>query len=177
MKGTIIYKGRYGATRQYAEWLSETLELNLSSADEHDISDNSNSFFILGSSVYIGKIQLRKWLQRNKAYLLNKKIFFFLVAGTPPSEKEKLMSYINPGMPEELKKNCSFYFLPGRCDIQKLSWKDKFMLRMGARLAKDPADRANMVKPYDEVKKENLDKLLFDVRSYARLKSADMMVG
>ena len=175
MKGIIIYKGKYGATRQYAEWLSQELDLNFSLADELDINDNSNRFFILGSSVYIGKLQLSKWLQRNKKYLLNKKIFFFLVAGTPPSETEKLMGYIKTGIPEEIQSNCSYYFLPGRLNMEKLSWKDKFMLRMGARLAKDPADRANMLRSYDLVKKENLEKIILDVARHSKKETVDVM--
>jgi hypothetical protein len=43
---------------------------------------------------------------------------------------------------------------------------DKFMLKMGAWLAKDPEDRGNMLSDYDEVKKENIPELTAAVRQY-----------
>ncbi len=167
MKGIVIYKGKYGATSQYAQWLGEELGLQVKSADtvKHDEA-GSFDYLILGSSVYIGKLQLEAWLSKNEEILTGKKIFFFLVAGTPPSETEKLMSYIRKGIPELLFPFCEYYFLPGKLDMKVLSWKDKFMLRMGARLAKDPADRVNMLTPYDNVKKDNLLTLMEDVHRF-----------
>lgn len=167
MNSVIIYKGKYGATQQYAQWLSEELGLRVDSAV--NISGDAIKpfdYLILGSSVYIGKLQLTSWLLKNEKILAGKKIFFFLVAGTPPSETEKLMGYINKCIPGSLISSCEFYFLPGKLDIKALSWKDRFMLRMGARLAKDPADRANMLTPYDKVKKENLAPILENVRRF-----------
>jgi hypothetical protein len=49
---------------------------------------------------------------------------------------------------------------------RKLSWIDRFMLKMGARLAKDPADRKNMLTDYDDVRKENLREITAAIRKF-----------
>ena len=34
MQGHIIYQGKYGATRQYADWLNEMLNIPVSTPDK-----------------------------------------------------------------------------------------------------------------------------------------------
>jgi menaquinone-dependent protoporphyrinogen IX oxidase len=165
MKGIIIYKGKYGATQQYAEWLGAELSLPVMTTE--DIKETQLSqydFVLIGSSVYIGKLQVRKWLKKNLTFLRSKKIFLFQVAATPPEEKEKRQAYNHTSIPSAIMKNCAFYFLPGRMIMQKLSWKDRFMLKMGARLAKNPDDRKNMLTDYDDVRKENLMEITAAIR-------------
>ena len=105
MKGIIVYKGKYGATRQYAQWLGE--ELNLPVFPAADLQTDSLlqcDFIIIGSSVYIGKLQISKWLSNNQAAIRGKKIFFFQVAATPPEKKEKLNGYFRSGVPGEIRE-------------------------------------------------------------------------
>lgn len=161
MKGVVIYKGKYGATRQYAQWVGEELNfpvLKTSEAEQQQIKDAD--LVILGTSVYIGKLQVAKWLKENLTILANKKLFLFLVAGTPPDQKQKLDAYIQGGVPEEIRGRCEIVYLPGRLTINKLSWPDRFMLKMGARLTKDPNDRKTMLTDYDLVKKEKITPLI-----------------
>ena len=61
MKGVIVYKGKYGATRQYAEWLGAELKLAVQQAE--DLTKEKLSLFdyiIMGSSVYVGKLLMKK---------------------------------------------------------------------------------------------------------------------
>lgn len=161
MKTVIVYKGKYGATRQYAWWAGEELGCPVLTADEVQEKDIAEAdSVILGTSVYIGKLQITKWLKKYASLLRNKKLFLFLVAGTPPDQKEKLDAYIRAGVPEEVRQQCEIFYLPGRLVMKKLSWFDRFMLNMGARLAKDPADKKNMLTEYDHVKKEHITGLL-----------------
>lgn len=167
MKGIIVYKGKYGATQQYAQWLGHELNLPVYTAAELQKKELSLcDFMIIGSSVYIGKLQISQWLRDNLDVTRGKKIFFFQVAGTPPEEKEKLETYIRSGVPEELRHNCEFFFYPGKMVIQELSWTDRFMLKMGARLAKDPAAKKGMLTDYNHVKKENITELMNAVKSF-----------
>jgi menaquinone-dependent protoporphyrinogen IX oxidase len=104
MKGIIIYKGKYGATQQYAQWLATDLNLPVVNATERQSDDLSlYDFIILGSSVYIGKLQLSNWISSNLPAIRSKKIFFFQVAATPPDQKEKSETYIRSGVPEEIR--------------------------------------------------------------------------
>jgi menaquinone-dependent protoporphyrinogen IX oxidase len=168
MKGIIIYKGKYGATLQYAEWLGEDLRLPVRTAEHiKEAQLNQYDFLLIGSSVYIGKLQIRKWLERNRTFLRNKKIFMFQVAGTPPSEKEKRQTYNRSSIPEAIINSCEFYFLPGKMVVKKLSWKDRFMLKLGARSTKDPAAKKAMLTDYDDVRKENIEQLVNRVREFS----------
>ena len=66
MKGIIIYKSKYGATSQYAHWLSE--ELKLPAREPEEITSNELAdcdFIIVGSAVYVGNLLIRKWLKKH----------------------------------------------------------------------------------------------------------------
>ena len=170
MNGIVIYKGKYGATEQYARWIGE--ELSLPVVDSKDIKENDLSYYdflLIGTSVYIGKLQIQNWLKDNLNYLRGKKIFLFQVAATPPEEKEKRQAYNRASIPEEIMKDCEFYFLPGRMFMQKLSWKDRVMLKMGARLTKDPKAKKGMLTDYDNVRKENIAALLNSVQEFSAI--------
>ena len=167
MKGIIIYKGKYGATRQYAQWLGETLNLQVANADKIPGETLPGyDFFIIGSSVYIGKLQISKWLKVNQAILKGKKIFFFQVAATPPDEKEKLEAYIRSGVPEEIRSQCEFYFYRGKMIFNDLSWKDRLLLKMGASLIKDPVVKKGMLTNFNDLKKENIVPMVNAIKEF-----------
>jgi menaquinone-dependent protoporphyrinogen IX oxidase len=167
MKGIIIYKGKYGATRQYADWLSEELKLPAIPAGNRGDKDTRDyGYVILGSSVYIGKLQLKQWLKKHAGELVNKKIFLFVVCGTPAKETEKLNSYTRSSVPPEIVEKCSVYYLPGRLIYNGLSLTDKFMLRMGAMIASQAETKKAMLTDYDQVRRENLNGLIKDVRVF-----------
>jgi menaquinone-dependent protoporphyrinogen IX oxidase len=167
MKGIIIYKGKYGATRQYARWLGD--ELYLPIADSDDISKTvltGYDFLVVGSSVYIGKMLLKGWLRNNVAAIQGKKIFLFMVSGTPPDKKEKLERYVQASVPAEIRSGCEIFFLPGRLVMKNLSWLDRIMLKMGSKLTKAPDEKKEMLTEYDDVKKENIQELKAAVNKF-----------
>jgi len=173
MKGIIIYKGKYGTTAQYAQWLAEELNLPvLSSEITDEVTLQEYDHLILGTSVYIGKLQIASWIKHNLPFIRNKKIFLFVVAATPPNEKEKLEAYVNSGIPVEIREKCQVYYLHGKMKISELSWKDRLLLKMGAWLAKDPQDRKKMLTDFNSVKKENIKGIITDVKEYAGTKVA-----
>lgn len=169
MKGIIIYKGKYGATRQYAKWLG--LELGLpvvSTINIHGKQLKDFDYLLIGSSVYIGKLQVKDWLKENADMVEGKKIFFFQVAAAPASDLEKRMVYNTSSIPQKLIPYCKFFFLDGKMTMKNLSWFDRFMLKMGARLTKDPQAKKHMLTDFDRVKKENLNEMLSAVRAHLK---------
>ena len=173
MKGIIIYQGKYGATKQYAAWLSN--ELNLPAVSAANIQGSQLKDFdylLIGSSVYVGKLKIRNWLKEHAGQLEGKKIFFFQVAAAPAADLEKRMVYNSSSIPVRLIPFCQFYFLEGKMIMKHLSRFDRFMLKMGARLTRDPEAKKHMLTDFDRVKKENLDGLLRAVRAYLKPSSA-----
>jgi len=170
MKGLVIYKGKYGATKQYAMWIGQELQLPVASADRFPVDELSRyDYFILGSSVYIGKLEIRKWLKKNFNILLSKKIFFFQVAASPVGQIEKRESYNKASLSSDILKRIKVYYLPGRMIMRNLSAWDRFMLKMGARLTKDPVEKKKMLTDFNDVKKENIMPLVKSVRSFTNI--------
>jgi menaquinone-dependent protoporphyrinogen IX oxidase len=167
MKGIIIYKGKYGATRQYADWLGD--ELYLPITESEDISKTlltNYDFLVVGSSVYIGKMLIKGWLRKNVAALQGKKIFLFMVSGTPPDKKEILERCIQASVPAEIRNSTEIFFLPGRMIRKNLSWTDNLLMKIGTMFAKGPEAKKEMQMEYDDVKKENLQELTTAINKF-----------
>ena len=166
MNGLVIYKGKYGATKQYAMWIAQELQLPVASADRFPVDELPKyDYFVLGSSVYIGKLEIRDWLKKNFDLLRNKKIMLFQVAASPIEQIEKRESYNKASLPTSILKKIQFYYLPGRMIMRNLSGWDRFMLKMGAKLAKDPLEKKAMLTDFDHVKKENVHPIIEAIRT------------
>ncbi|MES1213939.1 MAG: flavodoxin domain-containing protein [Bacteroidota bacterium] len=177
MKGIIIYKGKYGATQQYADWAGAAMRLPVMASHEcrkQDIADCD--FLVLGTSVYIGVLVLREWIKENLDVLMGKRIFMFVVSGTSLDDKVKLESYIQNSIPERLRQHCEIYFLPGKLNYKKLSWSDKLLLRIGAMLAGKGDQRKAMLSGYDSVKKENLMQMMNDIAAFSKSNSLNAVI-
>ena len=163
MKPIVIYQGKYGATQQYAQWLADSMGCRVFQTGELTNELKSADLLILGSSVYIGKLQLRDWLKRNAEQFRNKTVFLFIVCGTPPEKRTQLEGYVKSSVPESLRERCHISFLPGRLVYKKLSGMDKFLLRIGAWLS-DAQTKKSMLTDYDAVKRENLEPLIKEIK-------------
>lgn len=167
MQGVIIFKGKYGATEQYAEWLAEKLNLPvIHAANINGEALKKYDFLVIGTSVYIGKLQIASWLRNNLSFIRQKKIFFFQVAATPVDQLEKRQAYNTAGIPNELQHNCEYYYFPGKMIRKNLSWKDKFMLKMGAILAKSSAEKKTMLTDYDNVAISHIKEIAAAIENY-----------
>jgi menaquinone-dependent protoporphyrinogen IX oxidase len=167
MKGVIIFKGKYGATWQYADWLASALNVPAMKIDRVTGENLSKyDFLVIGSSVYIGKLLIKDWLKQNLPSIQNKKIFLFIVCGTPPGEKGKLNKIAEDNIPVEIRNKSAVYFLHGQMIKKNLTWSDRFMLRLGSLLARDPEDRKNMWQDFNDVKEENILPLIQTIKAY-----------
>jgi menaquinone-dependent protoporphyrinogen IX oxidase len=167
MKGAIIFKGKYGATRQYADWLGQELSipvLDLSHAGPEEVVQYD--YLVIGAAVYEGRTLHRKWLHKHVAGLKNKKLFHFIVCGTPQTEPQKLQAIVDRNIPEILRQPSSVWFLRGRMVKKKLNWSDRMMLKIGASLEEKPEVKQAMLQDFDEVKKENIASLAGAVRAW-----------
>ena len=166
-KGIVVYKGKYGATRQYAEWLGAELALPVQPAEKLTREKLSSfDYLVIGSSVYVGKLLMGKWLRKNLALLGSKKLFLFIVCATPDSERTTQAGIIKGNVPASLLGQLNISFLPGRLVRHKLSWKDALLLRLGGWLEKDPVKKRAMLSDIDGVKMENLSKTTEPVRRF-----------
>lgn len=166
MKGILIYKGKYGATRQYAEWIGSHLNIPVTPPGKLKNADlEASDYVIVGGSVYVGKWQLRNWVRQHSDLLQNKKLFIFIVCATPPDQLDKLQVIARNNIPPALLDTCHLFYLHGKMTVKKLSWSDRFFLKMGAKLEKDPVKKKEMLTDFNGVKRENIFPLVHEVRS------------
>lgn len=167
MKGAIIYKTKYGSTKQYAEWLGAEFNLPIIKCDDLIEGElKQYDFLLIGTPVYIGKFQIAKWLKRNLKNLINKKIFLFIVAGTSVEETETRNKIVLKNVPQEIKAYCEIYFLRGRVVYKTLSFTDKLLLKFAATFEKDPVKKRVYMEDMNGVQKENLLPIISAIKSY-----------
>jgi len=133
-RGAVICKSKYGATKQYAEWLGNKLQLPVFDPDTEFVRLKSYDFFVIGSSVYGGKLLISPWLDNHKQELKNKTLYFFVVSAMDANDKDQQSKIISENIPAGLADQQRVYFLPGRLILHHLTRKDRLMLRLGALL-------------------------------------------
>lgn len=159
--GIVLYESRYGAAKQYAEWIGETLGLPVKKCSELAPWElAAYDFVVAGSSIYMGKTLVRNWLNKSAEALMNKKLLLFIVGAAPVSQKTKTDKYFTDTVPAALIKANNCFYLQGKCSYSELSFTDKLFLKIGAWLAQRPEDRKAMLTDFNEVKRSNLFPLL-----------------
>lgn len=173
MKGIVVYKGKYGATEQYAKWIGNSLRIPVyEEEDVNSIKLSEFDYVISGSSIYAGKLQLRKWLAAQKHILAGKKLFLFIVCGTPPQQQDEADRLLSANIDKALLNTMNVFFLRGRMIKAKLSLRDRAILSLGAAMQRNKADKEKMLADFDDVKKEHLDELIRTVKPFAEFASA-----
>ena len=161
MKGLIVYKGKYGATRQYAAWIGEALNWPLFTPEQLlDPTLNDADVVIVGGSVYAGQLTLNNWLKKHAHQLLRKKVFLFIVCATPADKKDVLEQIAKHNVPALLQDLVVVFFFRGRLVIENLSWLHKWMLKLASRTTKDPDEKHRMIHGFDAMNKDSILPLL-----------------
>jgi len=122
----IIYKSKYGTTKQYSEWIADELNASLLNAEEVK-ADQLRSFdvVIYGGGLYAGGIDGVKLVTKN----LPKKLVVFTVGLANP----KITDYtdiLNKNFAPDLLANIKVFHLRGGMDYKKLSFIHKGMMSM-----------------------------------------------
>ncbi len=167
MNGIVLYKSRYGATRQYADWIGGDLRLPVIAPERMDEKLLAAcDFLLIGASVYNGELLLKDWLEENEHRLSNKKLFLFIVCAPTP-DVGKHHQIILDNIPRSIWDVADIVFLLGRWILRDLSLTDSRTLEQKARTENDPVKRDALSQDNDAVKKKNIDGLLRTVRSFA----------
>lgn len=156
MKGLVLYKGKYGATRDYAGFIGEALKWPVYTPEQLLTPTlNEADVLVIGSSVYAGRLLLHGWLKKHAEQIKNKKVYLFIVCATPADKKEVLEQIAKLNIPAVLRDRVIVHFLRGRVVIKDLNWLDKLMLKFAAKGTKDPDEKQRMLFGFDAVNREN----------------------
>jgi menaquinone-dependent protoporphyrinogen IX oxidase len=159
MKAAIFFTGTYGSTAQYVKWISEATGFPIFDLRKTQPDPEKYELLILGSSVFVGKLTISKWVHRNQAKLANKRIILFSVSGTAPGHPE-LQKYLEASLPPDIIQQMEYVPLWGRLDIKQLKWYTRLLLKIGASGEKDPDARKRMLEGFDGVARESIEPLL-----------------
>ncbi|MBU0612602.1 flavodoxin domain-containing protein [Patescibacteria group bacterium] len=146
MNTIILYKSKWGATKQYAEWIHEAYpESDIEDLNKFDVENFSNyDIVVIGSRTYMGRILVGKFLTGNWNKLKDKKVYLFSVGMMLPDSEESKMSF--KLIPEDIRSSLVGYSkLPGKIEAEKLN----FLVKKFMKKHKGPTDKIdrNSIKP------------------------------
>ncbi len=129
MNGIILYQSKYGATKKYANWLSdetkfmciETKKANIKEVVKYDT-------IILGGGIYASGIAGLSFLKKNIDILKKKKIIVFC-CGASPYEEKAFQEIVKHNMKDRLLDIPCFY-CRGAWNMDSMSFKDKTLCSM-----------------------------------------------
>jgi menaquinone-dependent protoporphyrinogen IX oxidase len=140
MKTLILYKSKYGSTKQYAEYLNQ----NIKNSDLVSIEDfkkdclNEYDSIILGSSTYMGQIQILKELIDMWESIKEKKVSLFAVGLIDPDAQGSQITYNN--IPDNIRGQIKYIKVPGRLNLRKLNIFEKLVAKAMTSVDVDTVD-------------------------------------
>ncbi len=158
MKTLIIYQSKYGSTKQYAEWINQAVESDITDIDNvFRFHLNNYDIIVLGTYLHASHIKMRKFIIKEWNELKNKKIILFSLSGSPA---EYVIEAVKKDLPPEIIDNIKYFPLRGRSRFKSLSLFDRTVMRLGQILVyiqgkKDMA--RNMAKDFDYVTPDKIE--------------------
>ncbi|MCP4179449.1 MAG: hypothetical protein GY756_16950 [bacterium] len=166
MKGIIIYKSKYGTTRQYAQWIEEETKFECISLKKLKMKKLLDSdVIVIGCSIMAGHPSLSKWIKRNWSKLNNKKIYLFSTSGAHSSDPS-LNKGFEASLPKEISSKISYYPLSGKMVFDTLSGIDKMFMKIGQKIEKDPIVKEKMLEDTDKIKRDEILPLVSAVNQH-----------
>jgi menaquinone-dependent protoporphyrinogen IX oxidase len=141
MKGIVIFKSKYGATKRYAKWIAE--ETGFECVDVKDVKVSELDDYdtvVYGGGIYAHGIAGLSFLEKNIDALIDKNLFVFC-DGASPYEEGAVSFIIDKNMKNYLKQLPCFYFRGG-WDMPNMTFIDRNMCKMLQKTVakKDPKD-------------------------------------
>ncbi len=132
----VIYKSKYGATKQYAQWIGQELGCTVASLDQISKAElNNYDNIIYGGGVQAGGIKgfdtFRKWIRKYLWFVEKpeKNIVIFAVGiNLQTAETRKQLRDINFG--KKWLRSITCYFLPGAYNPDVVTGSDKMIMNV-----------------------------------------------
>lgn len=172
MNGAIFYSGKRGSTAQYAQWIGEATGLPVFDANNTQADPADYDFLILGSSVIIFKLTIRKWVRANWDRIKQKPTLLFSVSGAA-ADDPLLQSWLLASYPAELVEQAPHVALGGRLDLTKFSWWMRLFMKIGAFTKPTPEKKRDMLEGFDRVDKASIAPIVQWANSYTEKSVSD----
>lgn len=163
MSGVILYRSKYGSTKQYAEWLRDETGFDLYDIKQCPKDLNHYDVVVLGSSVLAGRVTIAKCVRTQWPALCGKQVYLLLTNIT--SDPEVLAKVAPQSFPAEITERIKVFPIGGRYSLQRMSFFDRAIIKAVASLEKRPEVKQELLTDRDWMKKDNLQGLLGDLRN------------
>ena len=131
MNTVVLYRSRYGSTKQYAEWIAEALGADIFPADAFPAEKFAEyDTVIFGAPVFGGAVLGIAGVENNLAVLQKKRLIIFTVGLTSPKAEQQLADLAAKNFSAALQNHAEFFHFRGALEYQKLSFGYKILLRM-----------------------------------------------
>lgn len=141
MNGVILYQSKYGATKRYADWLSEETGFKCIETKKADINEIITcDTIILGGAIYASGIAGLSFLKKNIKKLAGKKIVVFC-CGASPYEEKAIQQIREHNMKGDLS-DIPLFYCRGAWDLDAMSFKDRTLCKLLRKSVekKDPSE-------------------------------------
>ena len=141
MNGVILYQSKYGATKRYADWLSEETGFKCVETRKADINEIiTYDTIILGGAIYASGIAGLSFLKKNIKKLAGKKIVVFC-CGASPYEEKAIQQIREHNMKGDLS-DIPLFYCRGAWDLDAMSFKDRTLCKLLRKSVekKDPSE-------------------------------------
>ena len=141
MNGVILYQSKYGATKKYADWLSEETGFRCIETRKADIDDiAAYDTVVLGGGIYASGIAGVSFLKKNISKLTGKKIVVFC-CGASPYDENAIRQIREHNLKGSLF-DVPLFYCRGAWDMGAMSFKDRTLCKLLQKsvVKKDPAD-------------------------------------
>lgn len=128
-KGMILYQSKYGATKKYADWLTEKTGYDCMETKSAKAAHLQNyDVIVLGGGVYASGIAGLSFLKKNIGNISGKKIAVFAVGASPYDEKAIMQ--IRELHFKGALSNVPLFYCRGAWDEEKMNFRDRTLCRM-----------------------------------------------
>ncbi len=141
MKAIVIYKTRTGFTKQYAEWIQDELQCEITDYEEiSKLNFNDFQLVIYGSRVHAGKIDSLEKVKR----LLDSKncdLIVFATGATPNAAAETIENTMKNNFGDNPIPH--FYMQSGLC-YEKMGFADKTIMKMLSKMLSSKKEKSDV---------------------------------
>lgn len=128
-KVIIVYQSKYGATKKYAEWLSEKLNCNMIEKSKCNIETlNDYDVIVYGGGIYATGIAGFSFIRKSYSKLQDKKFVAFAV-GASPYEESAILALKERNLSNNMSDIPCFY-CRGTFDESAMTMGDKILIGM-----------------------------------------------
>lgn len=151
----ILYKSKYGASKQYAQWIAEMTGGKLVEAEVLGKTDTGQyGCVIFAGGIYAGGLAGVRLLKKNREKLLNRRLIIFAVGASP--EDKEVKAQIKEKLTEILNRDIQFFYGRGAYDETKMTLADRTLCRLLRKsVEKKPEDK---LAPWERALLEAKDK-------------------